>query len=132
MRIKEHITAMLEARKRNSAEIAAFLIEYPDCMEGDPQKETVYQLAIQYFTEKQRCSKTIRDVYSYNNRKAIEFAVLLDCYDEAQGEKKLEYARKIARSLIDTQEYFLMRVSDELKVPAFNVVIQYLEEQKNA
>lgn len=132
MRIKEHITSMLQERMLNSAEIAASLIEYPNCMEGDSRKEEAHKVAIQYFTEKQRCSKTVRDVYSYNNRGTLELAVLLDCYEESQGEKKLEYARKIARNLIDTQEYFLMRVSDEIKGPAFQIAIQYLEEQINA
>lgn len=132
MRIKEHITERLEERKLNSAEIAASLIDYPDCMEGDSRKEEVYQVAIQYFIEKQKCSRTVREVYSYNNRGTLELAVLLDCYEAYEGEKKLEYARKIARNLIDTQEYFLMRVSDEIKGPAFKIAIQYLEEQRDA
>ena len=132
MRIKEHITAMLQERKLNSAEIAASLIEYPNSMEGDSRKEEVYQVAIQYFIEKQKCSRTVREVYSYNNRGTLELAVLLDCYEAYEGEKKLEYARKIARNLIDTQEYFLMRVSDEIKGPAFKIAIQYLEEQRDA
>ena len=132
MRIKEHITAMLQERKSNSAEIAESLIEYPNSMEGDSRKEEVYQVAIQYFIEKHKCSRTVREVDSYNNRGTLELAVLLDCYEAYEGEKKLEYARKIARNLIDTQEYFLMRVSDEIKGPAFQIAIQYLEEQINA
>ena len=129
MRVKEDITTMLQERKQNSAQIASFLIGYPMCMEGDSQKEEAYQVAIQYFTEKQRCSKTVRDVYSYNGRESIELAVLLDCYEEHEGEKKLEYARKIACALIEIREYFLMRVADEIKVPAFKIAIQYLEDQ---
>ena len=129
MRIKEHLLETIQKRERVSAEVAGCLIEHPDCMDGDTYKEKVYQIAIQYFVEKEKNNRTINQQVSYNNQGTIKLSILLDSHEQAQESKKEEYIRKIARDLIDTQEYYLMRMPEKIKKEAFQIVIQYLEEQ---
>ena len=128
--IKEHLLETMQKRQRVSAEIVRTLMEYPDCMNGDLNKRKVYQVAVQYFVEKQNECRTItQQVYFGNNREEIELCILLDCYQAAQGSEKREYVKKIALKLIETQEYYLMRISEQIKKEAFQITIQYFEEQ---
>jgi len=131
MRIKEHVLDTIQKRARISAEIAGCLIEFPECMDGNSQREKAYRIAIQYFEEKQKDSKMPENV-SCNNRGAIELQVLIQCYEESDGNKKREYAKKIANKLLETEEWYLMRITDEIKNVAFQIAIKYLEEQRNA
>ena len=131
MRIKEHVLETIQRRARVSAEVAGCLIEYPDCMDGDSQREKAYQVAIQYFTEKQKDSKMPEGV-SCNNRGVIELQVLIECNEEKKGDQKKEYAKKIANKMLEMQEWYLMRIHDEIKDVAFQIVIKYLEELKGA
>ena len=128
--IKEHLLETMQKRQRVSAEIVRTLMEYPDCMNGDLNKRKVYQVAVQYFVEKQNECRTItQQVYFGNHREEIELCILLDCYQAAQGSEKQEYVKKIALKLIETQEYYLMRISEQIKKEAFQITIQYFEEQ---
>lgn len=131
MRIKENIRTMLAVRNRVSGEVAAVLIENPRCLDGDSQKEKAYQVAIQYFADKEKDCKTPEGI-STNSRTTIELQVLVECYKEESDDKKQEYAMKIGRMLIETAKHYLMRVPDELKEDAFQIAIKYLENQMNA
>lgn len=129
--IQEHVIATIQRSMRLSAEVVACLIAYPDCMDGDSRKGKAYQMAIQYFTDKQELSK-MPDYVSCTGRGAVELQILLECYDENEGDKKQEYAKKIANKLLETQEHYLMRIPDEIKDVAFQIAIKYLEEKRDA
>ena len=58
--------------------------------------------------------------------------VLIQCYEESNDDKKQEYAKKIANKLLETEEWYLMRIPDETKDGAFQIAIKYLEEQRDA
>lgn len=96
MSIKDGIREKLHKRRRLDSEIAAYLIDDPHCLDGDTQKEVAYQIAIEYFSEKQEKSKATADA-SYSNAGAIRLQTLIDCYEEGRGTpQEEEYARKIA------------------------------------
>ena len=129
--IQEHVLAIIQRSTRLFGEVAACLIAYPDCMDGDSRKGKAYQMAIQYFTDKQEASK-MPEYVSCNGRGTIELQVLLECYEENEGNEKQEYAKKIANKLLETQEHYLMRIPDEIKDVAFQIAIKYLEEKRDA
>lgn len=128
MSMKEGITAKLDKYTRIGSEIATYLIKNPHCLDGDSQKDRAYQIAIQYFTDKQEKCKSIGNE-SYNWAEATRLGVLIDCHVDGEQKVKTEYAIKIANYLLETTEYWLKLIPDETKDVAFQIVIQYLEQQ---
>lgn len=131
MSMKEGIIAKLEKHTRIGAEIATYLIENTHCLDGDPQKDRAYQVAIQYFTDKQEDSKsTGRE--SYNWAEATRLGVLIDCYMDGDEEVKIQYAKKITKYILETASHWLKLIPDETKEVAFRIVMQYLEQQRRS
>lgn len=131
MSIREGITAKLEKYTRIGSEIATYLIKNPHCLDGDSQKDRAYQVAIQYFTDKQDLSESIGKE-SYNWAEATRLGVLIDCYMDGEGKVKTEYAIKIAQYILETTEYRLKLIPEETKDTAFDIIIQYLEQQRSS
>lgn len=128
MSMKKGITAKLEKYTRIGSEIATYLIDNPHCLDGDSQKDRAYQVAIQYFTDKQEESKST-GAESYNWAEATRLGVLINCHVDGNDKIKTEYAKKIAKYILETAVYWLKLIPDEVKNDAFRIVIEYLERQ---
>ena len=123
------ILTALEKRAMANDQIADWLIKDPHCMDNNPLKEKVYKIVLEYFADKIEESK--RGDGSYNNRMTIELFNLIDCYEEADEEKKQEYAKEIAYFMLQTQENWLKIIPDEIKEVTFNIIAEYLEKQSS-
>lgn len=114
--------------KQLEREITSWLLDNP-CLDDDPQKEEMYRLAICYYkTKREKCQSDANA--SYNGIMSMRLEVLVDSYNDAEESSKQEYARKIARYLLDeTTNYWLRRIPDEIREEAFQIIIEYLEQQ---
>ncbi len=131
MSIKDGITAKLEKYTRIGSEIATYLIDHPHCLDGDSQKDKAYEVAIQYFYDKQEQSQSKEDE-SYNWAEATRLGVMIDCHADGDEKIKEEYAIKIAKYILETAPHWLALIPEEVKEAAFLIIIQYLEEQKRS
>ena len=131
MSIREGIAAKLEKYTLISSEIATYLIENPHCLDGDTRKAMAYQIAIQYFSDKQELSASLGHE-SYNWPEAIKMGLLIDCHSDGDDKVKEEYTIKMAKQLLETTPHWLRMIPDEISDTAFKIVIQYLEQQKSS
>jgi len=129
MSSRTRIITALEKRARVNDQLVDYLLEDPHCLDRDPQKDKAYKVALEYFVEKQEESKENSGA-SYDNRLAIDLGVLIDCYQDGNASSKKEYALKIARYMHQNQENWLKRIPDELKDVAFQIIIEYLQQQR--
>ena len=127
----ERIKVKLENVKRIESEIATCLLENPQCLDGDSQKNEAYKMSIQYFVDKQEACQSSGEE-SYNWAESIRLGVLIDCYTDEVGKKKIGYIQKIASFLLQMPEDSLRLIPDETKNDAFYIVIRYLEEQMDS
>ena len=123
--------AKIREIKRLQREVTRWLIDNP-CLDDNPQKEEMYRLAIDYYkTKREKCKN--HGSASYNGAMSINLAVLIECYQQEEGSTKQEYARKIARYMLDeTTNYWLRLIPDETKEAAFQIIIEYLEQQMSS
>ena len=128
MSIKEGVRQKLYKIQRLKEEIAACLIDDPHCLDGDSQKAEAYQIARKYFSDKMEATQN-RGNDSHNWCETIKLGVLLDGYADGSAKEKQEYAKKIARYLLQTSKNWLELIPDDTKNTAFQIVTQYLEAQ---
>ena len=121
----------MEKRARANDQVAAYVIGNPQCLEGNPIKDKAYKITLDYFIEKIEESESAGKA-SYNARPTIELLNLIDCHNECSGENKKEYAKKIAYFVLQTQENWLKIIPDEIKEKAFEIIAEYLEQQKGS
>ena len=126
------IEVMLHKRRVIDAEIAAHLINHPNCLDNNSQKEDAFQIAIDHLAWwRDQCVSSDGRI-SDNWAETIKLGVLIDevIDSDASGndEKKYKYSVQIAQYLLDTPKSFLSRIPEGTLDMAFQIVIQYLEE----
>ena len=122
--------AKLREIKRLQEDIVGMLIDNP-CLDGNSKKKELYQQAINYYENKRR--KVQADgKFMYNGANTTKLSVLIKGYHESQENGKQEYARKIARFMLEMTNFWLKMISEEVREDAFQIIINYLEEQKNS
>lgn len=124
------LTAMEKIARLND-QMADYLIMDPHCLDGNPLKDKAYEIVLGYFAEKQKEGRATGDVF-YNKKVTMDLEVLLDCYDEAEGEKKQEYASKIAGYVQQTPENWLRIIPNEYQARAFSIICSYLELKRRS
>jgi len=131
MSISEGIKQKLYKRHLLDNEIATCLINDLHCLDGDPQRDIGYQVAIQCFLDKQEECKSTGDE-ACNWAETIRLGTLIDGYMESEGKTKQGYTKKIAIYLLETKEMWLKLIPNETKDIAFRIVNDYLEQQKGS
>ena len=125
---KERIQAKLDKRRQLDSEVVTLLLDDPNCLKGDLQNKEAYQVAIDYFVMKE---EDINSTEKENpaGADAIKLAVLIDCYTDAMQSGRTKYAKKIARFLQQTPTKWLELIPEDTREIAFDIAIQYLENQ---
>jgi len=125
---KERIYEKLKQKRQLESEVVTLLLTDPNCLKGKLLNEEAYQVAIDYFVEKEERGQATAEA-NPAGADAIKLGVLIDCYTDANKSGKLEYARKIALFLQQTPTKWLKQIPEETKDIAFDIVMQYLESQ---
>lgn len=121
------LTYMKEADLANENMVRC-LLENSSCLEGEPQKEEAYRRALEYFKSKQEKSKSTENG-SYAKALANQLENFINSYNQTEGQLKKRYARQIATKIVETSNFWLRKIPDQVKEEGFQIVFKYLEEQ---
>ena len=125
------IEVKLHKRRVIDAEIAAYLISEPSCLDNNSQKEDAFQIAVDHFAWWRDQCVSSEGRISDNWAETMKLGVLIDEAIDADAsgndKKKRKYSVQIAQYLLDTPKSLLNRIPEETLNMAFQIVIQYLE-----